>query len=66
MPLLVNGKTRPFDPGLTLRQALAGWGYEPQSVAVALDGAFVPRHQYDRLTLEEGQALEIVAPMQGG
>lgn len=66
MSLLVNGEVCPCNPDLTLRQALAAWGYEPQSVAVALDGVFVPRHQYDHLVLKEGQALEIVAPMQGG
>ena len=66
MSVLVNGDSRPSEPGLTLRQALTAWGYEPKSIAVALNGEFVPRHRYDGLILEDGQELEIVAPMQGG
>ncbi|WP_299769473.1 sulfur carrier protein ThiS [uncultured Pseudoteredinibacter sp.] len=38
----------------------------PKQFAVALNGNFVPREQYDKSSLQEGDELELLVPMQGG
>jgi sulfur carrier protein len=41
-------------------------GYAGKIVAVARNGSFVPRAEYANTNLENGDDIEIVAPMQGG
>jgi sulfur carrier protein len=66
MQLHVNGEIKQCADGLSLRQALETWGYAPKSIAVALNGQFIPKHLYDSQALHDQHELEIVAPMQGG
>lgn len=67
MQLSVNGALhRLEEPGCSLAHLLAKLGYEPESIAVAVDGCFVPRHAYADYALSDQQALEVLAPMQGG
>ena len=65
MHILVNGATRDVRAA-TLAQALEALGYRQAIVATALNGTFVPAHRRDATALAEGDALEILAPMQGG
>lgn len=37
-----------------------------QPFAVALNGEFVPRSQYASVTLQDGDALDVVSPVGGG
>ena len=62
----VNGTTQKLPQPLPLSQALEQWGYQGRHFAVAINGNFVPRSQHASVTLEGGEALDIVAPMQGG
>ena len=64
--LLVNGTPLSLQEPISLYQLLEKLGYEQNSIAVALNGNFIPRHQYKTCILENAQALEIVSPMQGG
>jgi sulfur carrier protein len=66
MYLQIIGKPHEIAPTPNLQDLLHQLGYEPQSIAVAIDGQFVPRHQYTTYILHDQQALEVVAPMQGG
>lgn len=69
MLLLINGEPRQIEKSTNLHHLLEELGYEPKSIAVALNGRFVPRHEYTSCVLEGGgdtQALEVVSPMQGG
>jgi thiamine biosynthesis protein ThiS len=50
----------------TLDDLLEELGYEKASVAVARNGAFVPKRDYANLVLEDEMDLEILLPMQGG
>ena len=50
----------------TVAEALAAEGLADARVATALNGAFVPAGARAATPLGEGDALEIVAPMQGG
>lgn len=66
MRLHINGKIHDFETIPHLQHLLEKLGYESVSVAVALNGRFVPRDQYAYCQLSDGQELEVVAPMQGG
>lgn len=49
-----------------LTEILRELGYEEAAIATAVNGAFVPARQRDAVTLNAGDALEVVAPRQGG
>lgn len=66
MRLLINGEIRQVPESANVEELLKTLGYESRSVAVAIDGEFVPRHLYTTQTLREAQELDVVAPMQGG
>lgn len=66
MQLLINGEPYRLDEPISLHHLMDRLGYEQNSVAVALNGRFIPRHQYVACMLEDAQELEVVSPMQGG
>ena len=66
MQLRVNGEKHYVEAPLSLQHLLEKLGYESRSIAVALNGCFVPRHEYALRILEDQQELEVVGPMQGG
>lgn len=65
MRIIVNGERREVQAE-TLRDALAELGLADAIVATALNRDFVPATARGRTVLAEGDAIEIVAPMQGG
>ena len=64
--LHVNGEPRELQKALTVQQALQQWGYSGDSIAVAINGEFVPRSRYEQQQLAERDKVDIVAPIQGG
>ncbi len=66
LKLSVNGEPRELEESCSLTEALGGLGYTGRQFAVAVDGTFVPKHRHGDLRLEGGEALEVLAPMQGG
>jgi sulfur carrier protein len=65
MRITLNGNAIEID-AQTLDQALEQLGYADSVVATALNGTFVPKAQRRETRLDEGDRIEIVAPMQGG
>jgi sulfur carrier protein len=67
MNVSVNGEPREVAAGTTL-EALADalTGGELRGVAVALDGAVVPRARWADVVLTGGQAVEVLRAVQGG
>jgi sulfur carrier protein len=65
MTLLLNGEPREVT-ATTLEQALNELGYAGKVVATAVNGDFVPARKRETVTLNEGDRIEVVAPMQGG
>ena len=65
MQIIVNGEARRIEAA-TLAQALLELGYRNARVATALNGVFVPAGQRAAQALGDGDALEVLAPMQGG
>ncbi len=66
MQLLINGEPYQVEEPISLHHLIEKLGYERKSIAVALNGRFVPKHQYISCLLEDAQELEVVSPMQGG
>lgn len=65
MRIEVNGETREVT-GASLADALAELGWAEARVATALNGAFVPKFARAETALQQGDRLEVLAPMQGG
>ncbi|CAO3418850.1 sulfur carrier protein ThiS [Azospirillum endophyticum] len=63
----VNGREEPF-AAASVAELLAGHGIAAGTfgVAVALNGAVVPRRRWSETLLQPGDSLEIVRPLQGG
>ncbi|MFI2810630.1 MULTISPECIES: sulfur carrier protein ThiS [Microbulbifer] len=62
----VNGETQPLPEERNLDHFLLWLGYEGDTFAVALNGNFVPRGRYAETILNDGDALDVVAPVVGG
>ncbi len=65
MKISVNAKQREITSD-TLSAALVELGFTEVAVATALNGSFVPRRDRDRTPVQDGDNLEVLAPMKGG
>jgi sulfur carrier protein len=63
--LTVNGEPHEI-AAANLAEALVALDFAEAVVATALNGAFVPKRKRAETPLAEGDAIEIVAPRQGG
>jgi thiazole synthase len=68
MKVEVNGKQVTLTSGSTVRSAIeaSGAASKERGLAVAVEGEVVPRSEWDRTTLSEGQKVEVLAAIQGG
>lgn len=65
MVLIVNGEAR--ETGVaTIPALLEELGYEDGFLAVAVNQQVVPRKRWSERDLNDGDAIEIVTPRQGG
>ncbi len=64
----LNGNESDLRAGDTVLVALAhlGLAADARGVAVAVDGAVVPRAEWERRALAEGARVEVLTAMQGG
>ena len=65
MKILVNNEAREI-AGPSLAEALDELGYAGAVIATAVNGAFAPARSRPALMLQEGDRLELLAPMRGG
>ena len=66
MNLVINGDRRELEDGSTIDSFLASKNLRPEMVVVEYNGEIVPRVEYERTLLDDGDALEIVQMMAGG
>ncbi len=66
MTIVVNGKPCTFSNISTLADLLDHLNLDRTYIAVAIDQTFLPPESYESAHLTDGQAVEIVTPMQGG
>jgi thiamine biosynthesis protein ThiS len=62
----VNGEVRETAEGESLAMLLASLGIDRRKVAVERNREIVPKSAFDRVTLSEGDELEIVQFVGGG
>ena len=65
MTITCNGEVHDV-VGTTLAIVLAELGFAGAVVATAVNGAFVPATARRLASLKSGDAIEVLAPMQGG
>lgn len=65
MKLQLNGTAIEID-ATTLAEVLESQGYGVSRVATAVNGIFVPASARAEHGLQDGDAIEVLAPMQGG
>jgi len=65
MEILLNGERRQV-AATVLSEVLAELGYGSACVATAVNGDFVAATRRASITLSAGDAIEVVAPRQGG
>ena len=66
MKIIINGQPKDFDAPPNLYGILENEGMSGMMVALAHNGAFIPKSDYGKITLKDDDEIEIVAPMQGG
>jgi len=62
----LNGKQTEITHSHCLDEFLKQHGYAEQTIAVAINQQFIPKHRYTNTHLQSGDRIEIVSPMQGG
>ena len=62
----VNGELQQLPPDSTVRELLARFEVDPRAVAVERNRQIVPKTDYDRVRLTDGDQLEIVTFVGGG
>jgi sulfur carrier protein len=64
--IVVNGEPTPLTGPLTLAALVGRHTTAERGVAVARNGAVVPRSAWPTTELEDGDAVEILTPVAGG
>jgi thiamine biosynthesis protein ThiS len=62
----VNGKPREIEGPLKVTAFLKALDINPRQVAVARNGEVVPRSEWGRVTVNDGDAVEVVRAVGGG
>ncbi|AMX02855.1 sulfur carrier protein ThiS [Microbulbifer thermotolerans] len=66
MRIFVNGEARIVEGSPDLASLLQQMEYSGETFAVAVNGDFVPRSEYPRTQIQDGDTLDVVAPVVGG
>jgi sulfur carrier protein len=64
--ITLNGESRQVDDSTTLADLVSALGQQPQSLATAVNGEFVPRGVRATVQLREGDAVFTFQPITGG
>ncbi|MCR8899898.1 sulfur carrier protein ThiS [Gordonia sp. GONU] len=66
MTITVNGENLDVGDDVSVGEVVARLGLPDRGIAVAVDGAVVPRGQWSQHTMTTGAVVEIVTAVQGG
>ncbi len=64
--LQLNGENKTLRAGSSIIDAINDWQLGEQSFAIALNEEFIPKSSYDNTSLQDGDRVEVLIPMQGG
>ncbi|WP_421246008.1 sulfur carrier protein ThiS [Aeromonas sanarellii] len=66
LTIRLNDKAQPLAAGQSVADLLAAQGINPQGVAVALNGAVLPRGRWAETRLTDGDELHLFTAIAGG
>ncbi len=66
MKISVNNETMTVKEKTRLNELIQQLSYETGRFAIAINGTFVPRHQYAQTQLHDDDHVDIVTAVQGG
>jgi sulfur carrier protein len=66
MKVIINGEPKEFDNEINIKTLIETLGYEKGVGAVAVNMTFVASDKYEQTLLEDGDEVEILAPVCGG
>ena len=62
----LNGESKTVTSKSNIEHAIVEWKLTGEKFAIALNENFIPQSQYANTTLEAGDRIELLVPMQGG
>ena len=62
----VNGEVKELANDLNVAEMIEALEYKVKGFAVAVNTTFVPISKYDETIINEGDTIDILAPVQGG
>lgn len=66
MMIMVNGREREVEDGITVAQLLSELNIDIKNVAVELNLKILGRSEYESVELKENDRVEVVLPVGGG
>jgi sulfur carrier protein len=66
MTITLNGAAHPLTDGVTLAALMTELTGSTRGSAAVVDGEVVPRGDWARFTLHDGQVVELITAVQGG
>lgn len=66
MNIYINEKKLTLEKKISLAEILQHEGLSDSCCAIALNRIFIPKVQHHQTYLQEGDCIDVVAPMQGG
>jgi len=62
----VNGEIKEVTKGLNVKQLIEALNYKQKGFAVAINTTFVSIKSYEKTIINDGDTIDILAPVQGG
>jgi len=62
----VNGEIKELDENLNIQQMIEALNYTTKGFAVAVNTTFVSIKSYEETIIQDGDTIDILAPVQGG
>ncbi len=66
MKFSLNGEVQESTDALTVRALLERFELHRRRVAVAINSTVVPRSRFEQVTIEDGDAIEVIQAVGGG
>ncbi|CAA6813200.1 MAG: Unknown protein [uncultured Sulfurovum sp.] len=62
----VNGEVKELDENLNIKQLITALNYKTKGFAIAVNTTFVSIKSYEETIIQDGDTIDILAPVQGG
>lgn len=62
----VNGEIKTIEEGLNVNQLIKALEYKTKGFAVAINTTFISIKKYETTIINDGDTIDILAPVQGG